>query len=336
MQRFIPALKLLVVEAGLAAEAAWRWWLAEILGLVPARFSSGGAVIAEPSSCGFNFTRDGQTIPAAPDGSAVTLRIGADAVLRRTLSLPVSARFRLREILLHDLDRQSPVDPHNVLFTYRILAVERAASRLVVSLVLVRRDAVDAATAGLQSLGLRVKDIFAPDPQNGRDDVLAPPQRVAKKLARHHRLAMALALVALLLAGADVWVRAARDQEIVADLAAQAAQLNVSAARVQNIRAQVEAGRDSAGFLAAERRAPSMGAILAEITSRLPDGTWLTSLNYDGHVLEMQGYSTNASSLVPIFDTSKLFTGAAFRAPMTQGPQSNLQQFDLSMNLAGP
>jgi Tfp pilus assembly protein PilN len=238
--------------------------------------------------------------------------------------------------LQNDLERQSPVDPQAVLFTYRILAVERAASRLIVSLVLIRRDAVEAATARLQALGLRVQNIFAPDPEYGRDDVLAPPQRAAPRLARHHLFAALLAVLALFLAGADIFVRAGQDQNIIAALAARAAQLNASAEAVQNIREQVEAGRDGAGFMAAQRLAPSMGAILAEITNRLPDGTWLTGLSYDGHALQLQGYSADASNLVPVFDASKLFTGAAFRAPMTQGPQPNLQQFDLSMDLAAP
>jgi Tfp pilus assembly protein PilN len=46
-----------------------------------------------------------------------------------------------------------------------------------------------------------------------------------------------------------------------------------------------------------------MGAILAEITDLLPDGTWLSNLNYDGREIEMQGYSSNASNLIPAFDT---------------------------------
>jgi Tfp pilus assembly protein PilN len=326
-------LKLWAVEAGLAAEAAWRWWLSEILWFVPARFARGGAIIAEFCGQNCSFIQDGKTIQPA-EGSLVSLRISPDAVLRRNLRLPVSARFRLREILQNDLDRQSPINPREVLLTYRILAVDRAASRLIVSLVLIRRDAVEDATARLQSFGLRVQNIFAPDPEYGRDDVLAPPQRAAPKLARHHRLAALLALLALFLTGADVLVRAAQDQKIIASLAAQAAQLTQAATAVQAIRAQVEAGQDSAGFLATQRRAPSMGAILAEITNRLPDSTWLTGLTYDGHALQLQGFSANASNLVPVFDASKLFANAAFRAPMTQGPQPNLQQFDLSMDLA--
>jgi Tfp pilus assembly protein PilN len=78
-----------------------------------------------------------------------------------------------------------------------------------------------------------------------------------------------------------------------------------------------------------------MGVILAAITRALPDGTWLYSLDYDGETVQLQGYSTNAAALVAIFDGSALFRDAAFRAPMTQGPAPGLQQFDLSMNVAG-
>jgi general secretion pathway protein L len=141
--------------------------------------------------------------------------------------------------------------------------------------------------------------------------------------------------LAVLLVVVDLGVRAERQGQVLDALNARAARLDAAAAQVESVRDQVESLQAQSGFLAGRRAAPSMGVILAAITRALPDGTWLYSLDYDGETVQLQGYSTNAAALVAIFDGSALFRDAAFRAPMTQGPAPGLQQFDLSMNVAG-
>jgi len=261
------------------------------------------------------------------------VRIGGDEVLRRTLRLPVAARFRLRGLLAQDLERQSPVDPASVLFTFRILAIERAASQVLVSLILVRREVVEAAVRRVEAAGLRLKDVFL-DGEILRDEFLAP-RRFG--VTRRHGAAVVLLLLALLLGAADVAVRAERQGQVLDALSARAAALDAAAAQVEAVREQVEDLQAQSGFLAARRAAPSVGVILAAVTRALPDGTWLYSFDYDGATVQLQGYSHDAAALVAVFDGTALFRDAAFRAPMTQGPAPGLQQFDLSMSVAsGP
>jgi general secretion pathway protein L len=331
--------KLGVVEFGLLAETIWRWWLTEIREILPVHWVGHGELIAELAGHEIIFFREMRGrrdfVANLAVRGGVSLRINSDSVLRRTLSLPVSARFKLRKILENDLDRQSPLDPRKVLFCYRILSVEHAAARLAVSLVLVRRDLVEAVLAKLQGFDLYVKNIIVDDPISRQRDRFVAPKIVSPKKTRHLNLALLLMIVTIGLLVSDVFLRLVREQILIEQLSAKAAQLELSAAHVDELRTEVESSRKRAGFLAAERRKASMAVILAEITNLLPDGTWLSNLNYDGHEIEMQGYSSNASNLIPAFETSKLFSGAAFAGPMTQGPQPNLQQFDLSVSLAG-
>jgi general secretion pathway protein L len=342
MRQLTQILRLAAVEAGLLAERAWHWWLHEILALVPSRWAGPGALVADMADADFVFAREGRagalTKAALRDaGGTVSLRLAPEAVLRRTLRLPVSARFRLRDILANDLDRQSPLDPAAVLFTYRILAVERAAARLVVCLVLVRRDLVEAAVAGLRELGFGVTDIRLSDAVHGGEDRLDPPTPAAPRLTRRHRLAAALVALGCLSLAADLGLRIAAQQAAINRLSAAQAQLDAAASRVLDVQAAVRDAQNQAEFLAAQRATPGLGAVLAAVTRLLPDGTWATAISDDGHAVELQGYSTDAAGLVAIFDGSKMFADAAFRAPMTQGPRPDLQQFDLSMNLsAGP
>lgn len=337
MQKLVQFTKLLTVEGAMLAENIWRWWINEIFAMLPERWVGRGELIAEISGDEFIFVREsrGTRMPVThlETHGTVSLRVCAQSVLRRTLRLPVSARFRLREILANDLERQCPLDPQAVLFTFQILSVERAVSRLVVSLVLLRRDLVEPAVTRLQRLGLRVKEVRAGGLGGGRDDRLTIAQ--APKISRRHRPAILLAFLAVAVIGTDVYVRKLQQEALIAGLSSEAAQLDIAATRARAFQNEFETARKQDDFLAKQRRQPSVGVILAEITRLLPDRSWLYNLDYDGREIQIQGYSSDASSLVAMFDSSKLFDGAAFRAPMTQGPQANLQQFDLSMNLVG-
>jgi len=246
--------------------------------------------------------------------------------------LPVAARFRLRGLLAQDLERQSPLEPAAVLFTFKILAIERAASQLLVSLILVRRDVVEGAVGRIEAAGLRLKDVFL-------DGVSLRNERFARRrgvgVVRRHLAAVLLAAAAAVFVVADVGVRVERQARVLEALNAQAAQLDPAAARVEAMRDQAESLQPRIGFLAGQRAGPSLGVVLAAVTQALPDGTWLYALDYDGRQIQMQGYSNHAAALVAIFDGSALFRDAAFTAPMTQGPSPGLQQFDLSMTIAG-
>jgi general secretion pathway protein L len=299
--------KLGVVECGMLAEAGWRWWIAEIRGILPADWVGHGELIVELAGQEIIFFREvhgrRDFVPNLAASGAVHLRINADSVLRRTLSLPVSARFKLHKILENDLDRQSPLDPRKVLFCYRILSVDHAASRLAVSLVLVRRDVVEAILARLLGFDLYVKSLIVDDTTSRQRDRFVAPKIVSPQKSRRLNPAILLMIVTIVLLVSDVFLRLAREQLLIEQLNTRSVQLASSAAHVGELRTEVESSRERAGFLAAERRKATMGAILAEITDLLPDGTWLSNLNYDGREIEMQGYSSNASNLIPAFDT---------------------------------
>jgi general secretion pathway protein L len=204
-----------------------------------------------------------------------------------------------------------------------------------VSLAIVRRELVDTAIAELQSAGLRVRHARIDDPQGGHEDRLSASASRSPKRGKANQLSLLLAAVTICLLATDACIRIAHQHAVIEGLSNQAAELHASAAQVSLVRFDVEACKHRIEFLVTQRSQASLGAILAKVTQLLPDGTWLYSMDFDGHQLQLQGYSTDASSLVARFDASALFSGAAFRAPMTQGPLPSLQQFDLSMNLSG-
>src|SRR5258705_6173079 len=74
--------------------------------------------------------------------------------LRRIVHLPLAAGANLREILRHEVDRQSPIDPDQIYFDYSVRQRDKAANRLEVELRIVKRESIARAIALCRSLGL--------------------------------------------------------------------------------------------------------------------------------------------------------------------------------------
>ena len=57
--------------------------------------------------------------------------------------------------------------------------------------------------------------------------------------------------------------------------------------------------------------------LLKELTTVVPEDTWLTNFVYKSDKIEISGYATSASSLIPIIEASPFFIAVEFAAPVT-------------------
>ena len=73
--------------------------------------------------------------------------------------------------------------------------------------------------------------------------------------------------------------------------------------------------------------------VLDELTRRLPDETWLASLQIDGHDVRLTGYAPVAASLIGLLDASEYFGTPSFQSPVTQDARSGKQRFSLAFEL---
>jgi general secretion pathway protein L len=346
------------------AASAWRWWLSELGALLPGALvdrigprSSPIVVAVTPEavvilrrSAGrdaelLGFARDALTEPGQigaaaaavgrllPPGEAVSLRLPAAAALRRRVNLPLGAGRNLREILHFEVDRQSPIEPRQIHFDYRILRRDKAANKLSVELRIVKRDAVNAALSLCRSLGLAPASLaFAGD--EPAFDLPGLSGAVATSAGRRRRrLLAALAGLAGLLAVALVSVEWAEARQETRDMAARLARAKAEAQAVERLGQEVDRLAARTEFLAREKAKPLAIRLVDEITRLLPDGTWLSQLDMQGSAIHIRGYSPSASALIARFDGSPLFTNARFEAPVTQAPKPGLEHFDLSFDL---
>lgn len=339
------------------AGAGWRWWIGELSAMLPAGIAAalgrrgGGVVIdllddeivatgaggAELLRLSRRATEGARLSPALRhmlEGARIVARLRSEAVLRRNVSLPFAARRELRRILDFELERQSPIDPELVYFDYRIRSRDRRANKLEVELRIIRRETVDEALALCRALGLDVAGIaIAGEAGSTADSEFRPSQALSAPPRRRRRAIPALAAGAAALAAAVIVVHLIRYEAAATALAAEVAQAKAASRETEALGRQIVQEREKAGFVLRQKEAPLMAKILAEVTRRLPDGSWIFQLEIRGNEVRIHGYSPQASSLIGLFDDAPMFANARFRSPLTRGSKGDVERFDLSFDV---
>jgi len=73
--------------------------------------------------------------------------------------------------------------------------------------------------------------------------------------------------------------------------------------------------------------------ILKELTTILPEGAWLTGLRLKGDSLEISGYATSATEILPILDASVYFDKVEFASPTVRDRILKADRFRIKMQI---
>ncbi len=343
--------------------AGWRWWLAELAALVPQRLrdafaGANDAVLIDVEPNDFvvvrragNFEtviarvpRDefaGRTLRlsttpatgfAAWFADPVILQMPAEEALGRSLRLPRGARRNLDAILRHEVVRQSPIDAQNIYYDYRIAGADGDA--LDVGLRIIRREPVDACIELCHSAGIGLSAIeFTGDEAHADGGTFPADPAASRRLRLRPRIIPALAALVLLLIVGLVASFYLRGAAVAADLDARVDGARSRAMVVERLQQRLDAANRQAAFLAQQKRNPAAVAVLATVARLLPDDAWLYEFELNGDEVRLHGFSSEAASLIALFDSSPYFGDAELRSPLMQGPSPALQRFDISFKL---
>ncbi|KFL35953.1 PilN domain-containing protein [Arenimonas donghaensis] len=283
--------------------------------------------------------RDAMARRLADSPAPAWLMLPASAVLRRTLSLPVAAEARLRDVLVHEIDRQTPFTADQVSFEGRVLGRDAGGQALRVELLVLPRARLEAELQAIGPLAARLAgaDVRDADGRGLGINLLAHTQR-ARRADPSRRLNLALAgiaLVALVLALG--LVRYNRSQAL-AELRAEVAQANAEVRQARMARNQLVAKVEAANFLATRRAArPTMLEVLDELTRRVPDDTSVDKLTIDDGKIVMVGQSRAAPALVGLLQASPIVAEPALTGAVQADPRSGRDRFTLTARIvAGP
>jgi general secretion pathway protein L len=333
-----------------------RWWRAELEALLPARvrewrarrqwrldvrLAQGRVALTLRSGDGEEVSDD---VVLDPEGEGVAalerrladrralirrwLLLPPDKVLRPRLDLPKEAAPRLAQVLVHELDRLTPFSASQVVFDHRL--GPSAGERLEVELVVLPRHELDAALAPLSRLGLDGVDVCDQSGQPLGVNLLPPDRRLPRRNP-WRRLDLALAASLAMVFVALLWNVLDRHRAAATTLRQDIAAQRAGAEAAVRLRDELTGSLEAANFLGRRTaEQPALTELLADLTRRLPDDTWLEHLGLEGGRLTLEGQTSDAAALVAALQSSPQLREATLGSVVRVDTRGDRDRFTLT------
>ena len=325
------------------------WWLTQITGLVPAalrrrrRLRRRALCIAvEPDRIrvrhrnnrrvrelgeapvdvdGEPSADDGERLRALaadvrPEGAPCEITVAPGLALVKEVDLPAAAQENLRQVIGFEMQRLTPFSTEEVYYDYAVTG--RHDNVLRVQLAVVPRRLIDRATAWLPSRGLQsVPESpggFRPAPLVASDGSITLDFRDPSHRETGGRgLYAVLLAVNVALAGTAIAIPLVQEQHHLDEAKSRLEEVRHAAEATAELRGEVERLRTRARFLAAAANARiSTVVLIEELTSLLPDTTWVFRLELREGTVHLHGSSADAASLIATIDSSAMLSNVRF------------------------
>lgn len=275
------------------------------------------------------------------DDPEVILLASAKNVLRSTVVLPLAAEKNLRQALSYDLDRQTPFAAKDVYFDYIITERNKETGQIHLDLYVVPRDYLRSMLETLNNAGVAVHRVDVVDgevvPGNAKLiglNLLSPAER-ARRQHRRLRFNIMLGLVVLLLTvlvmAQSLYVRS--NQVVAMEDALDS--IRREARMVANLEQQYEESLAAAQFLGNRRAGQAYTVdLLADVTSVIPDNTYLQRITVKQDVIRLQGLSDAAQRLLTHLNESKMLINASFEtSQINVDARTGKERFNVSATI---
>jgi len=341
----------------------FRWWTSELRGLLPAgrheaRGSRNVVVSHDGDGVSAHIEHRGRREHVAELGGdkgqhassvalalsqlpnrlrtlPVLVRVRASDCYERIVLLPASAQRDFDQLLLLDLERSTPLKPHDLLFAHSIEGKQDSNGMVRVRHLLLKKRTIEPLLVALRSASIEPAgvEVQMSDASGTRVAALFDGGRNIEATSWPRVQAGLAAIVALLLLSALAIYWGKREQAL-ATLTTDSARLEAQVDEMRRVTEQAQAVRAKVlrirGFI--DNR-PSTLAVIEEITQLVPDSGWLEELRIDGDSVEIAGLAASATALLPLLERSPLFYETRFTAPLQFDHSVNKERFRLRVRM---
>lgn len=267
--------------------------------------------------------------------SKVSLIIPDEFFLIKKMAFPKATSANLRQVLSFEMNRKTPFSPEQTYFDYLLTEQSSDTDKVHLELYLVPRNRIDPYLEMLKSWNINL-DAIRPvvHHDNANINLIAPEERPRNNIKSDNTMLFLTATTCLLLI-AVLFAPIISQQKELSLLESEVAKSRKTAIQLQTLKQNKEKLLEQSHFLE-NKRITEMSSIklIDEVTQIIPDHTWLTRFVMKSGELQLQGESSNASSLIQILESSEYFTKVQFRSPVTQNKISNKDKFHLSAEFA--
>jgi len=250
-------------------------------------------------------------------------------VLVRSVSFPVQVRNNLSRVMRYEIDRVSPFQVDQVYFDFRLRDVAAPGDKLLVELVLCRRDLAQDWVQRLREAGAPAERLTWASAWP-RANLLPPEERPQRQGGAFGAIRLMLLVAALLLTAVLVTPLWQKSQVLDA-LAADLREAKAKAEEVQQVRVALDRAREgSVAVLQRKLEQPLMVDLLRELTERLPDDTWVQNLDVREGEVQIRGESARATALIGLLEQAPGISEVTFRSPVVQDSASGQERFHIS------
>ena len=269
----------------------------------------------------------------------VILRLSSQEAIQKELSLPIAAKENLHQVISYELDRYTPFKAEQVYFAVKPLTGENEPGYLRVMIIVTTRELLDGLYEDVKAMGISPLFVDYQDAPNSLDDIDEAynllPEKFRQKTANLPRLLNGAlitltSILLILVIAMPVWF----EYQTVNTLKLKAESLEKDAKKVKAMQSSIDAVIDETSQLIKEKNAsPDVINILNTLSLLIKDDTSLNYAQYSEGHLQIQGESPTASALLAVLEESELFSNARFASPVTQDRVSNLERFQITVDV---
>lgn len=334
-----------------AAQEAFRWWWRELSSLVPGAnarsdsLSTPDLVVESEGEQWVAMTGNAREDAIAAIAERVRrgrkprvrLRLTPSQVLYRETIVPRRVSADIPKIAALAMERTMPLPALAVTGDYLVATAPNDPNALVIRQAVARRAKIEEGIRQIEAAGALVDAVDCRLADGSVLPVDLTPGRAAAARARAQRsdarAAFLLGIVALLALSA-LYVTAVRKEEALSELTTEVSELkrrlDADTGPAAALDGVAEAKRALAEFKATR---PEAVRVLAEITRRLPDSAWLTSVKIAEDSVDIAGFGKPAAALAPLLERSPLFRSAALTAPVALDETWGKERFNIRLVL---
>ena len=270
----------------------------------------------------------------------VLIRLSGLDAIQKEISLPLAAKENLEQVVAYELDRYTPFKPEQVYFAVKVLNGPTEIGQIRVMVILTPREVLDGLYDDTKAIGLIPLYVDYENSPNNLDDLddgytLLPEilRQKKPKIPRiiHGSLITLTCVLLLLVLVMPVFF----EYQSVNELKIKAMALEKDAKKVKAMQSSIDAVIDETSRLIKEKSvAPNLVDMLNTLSTLLKDDTTLSYVQYSEGHLQIQGDSPAASGLLAVLENSDMFVNARFASPVTQDKGSNLERFQITVDVA--
>jgi general secretion pathway protein L len=293
----------------------WRWWTAELRGLVPRALRARWRVeslsplievlddsyvlkrpVVEAGRVAYRVVDEIAREPGTRPGADPQLAMAVEALqaetgrgpltvslpkamaLRRDVVLPLAVEENLREAVEFEVDRLTPFRADQVYCDAVVVDRDAAARECRVLLVYALRSHVDDVAAGMRAAGAELEAVVPQGAESAGVNLL--PVQEERAVTSRTVLRLLPWVLVLLLALAATAIPIWQKRELAIAINREVGRAHDLAQTVDTIRREAEQLEGQYNFLLARKFAfPSTVQLLEELTRLFPDDTWLSQLD---------------------------------------------------------